>query len=92
MDVTLAADWHIDEPRVRVAERDARTALRTIVGQPVVPARARLRFGPGRTCEPIAWLLDRAITGAEAAGLDPGLLVIAGGSGREQLRAIGFSI
>ena len=58
MDVTLAAEWHIDEPRVRVAERDAQSALRTIAGKPVVPARARLRFGPGRTCEPIAWLLS----------------------------------
>ena len=80
MDVTLAAEWHIDEPRVRVAERDAQTALRTIAGKPVVPARARLRFGPGRTCEPIAWLLDRAIVRAEAAGLDPALLVVADGS------------
>jgi len=78
----LAAEWHVDEPQLRVSEHDGRTALAAVVGQPVIPARARLRFGPGRTCEPVARLLDRAITRAEAAGLDPGLLVVAGGSVR----------
>ena len=77
---TLAAELHTDEPRLRVTEGDARTALRTVVGRPVVPARARLRFGPGRTCEPVARLLDRAIAQAEGAGLDPGLLIVADGS------------
>jgi metal-sulfur cluster biosynthetic enzyme len=62
-----------------VAERDGRAALRAVTGQPVIPARARLRFGPGRTCEPVARLLDRAIVQAEAAGLDPRLLVVADG-------------
>ena len=51
-----------------------------MTGKPVIPARARLRFGPGRTCEAIARLLDRAIVRAEAAGLDPRLLVVADGS------------
>ncbi len=51
-----------------------------VVGRPVISARARLRFGPGRTCEPIARLLDRAIVQAENAGLDPQMLVLAGGS------------
>ena len=50
-----------------------------MTGKPVIPARARLRFGPGRTCEAIARLLDRAIVRAEAAGLDPRLLVVAEG-------------
>jgi metal-sulfur cluster biosynthetic enzyme/ribosomal protein L22 len=77
---TLAAEWHVDEPQLRVAEGDARAALRAVTGQPVIPARARLRFGPGRTCEAIARLLDRAIVRAEAAGLDPRLLVVADGS------------
>jgi metal-sulfur cluster biosynthetic enzyme/ribosomal protein L22 len=76
---TFTAEWHIDEPRLRVAERDGRAALRAVAGQPVIPARARLRFGPGRTCEPVARLLDRAIVQAEAAGLDPRLLVVADG-------------
>ncbi len=80
MSTTLAAEWQVDEPRLRVAEGDARTALRAIAGQPVVSARARLRFGPGRTCEPIARLLDRAIVQAENAGLDPQMLVVADGS------------
>ncbi len=77
---TLAAELHTDEPRLRVAAGDARTALRAVVGRPVVSARARLRFGPGRTCEPVARLLDRAIVQAEGAGLDPGLLIVADGS------------
>jgi metal-sulfur cluster biosynthetic enzyme/ribosomal protein L22 len=80
MTTTLAAEWHVDEPQLRVTESDARAALRAVAGKPVIPARARLRFGPGRTCEAIARLLDRAIVRAEAAGLDPRLLVVADGS------------
>ena len=80
MSTTLAAEWHVDEPQLRVTESDARAALRAVTGKPVIPARARLRFGPGRTCEAIARLLDRAIVRAESAGLDPGLLVVADGS------------
>ena len=76
----LAAEWRVDEPQLRVTESDARAALRTVTGKPVIPARARLRFGPGRTCEAIARLLDRAIVRAESAGLDPQLLVVADGS------------
>ena len=80
MSTTLAAEWHVDEPAIRVTEGDARAALRAVTGKPVIPARARLRFGPGRTCEAIARLLDRAIVRAESAGLDPRLLVVADGS------------
>ena len=80
MSTTLAAEWHVDEPQLRVTESDARSALRAVTGKPVIPARARLRFGPGRTCEAIARLLDRAIVRAESAGLDPQLLVVADGS------------
>ena len=76
----LAAEWHVDEPQLRVTESDARAALRAVTGKPVIPARARLRLGPGRTCEAIARLLDRAIVRAESAGLDPRLLVVADGS------------
>jgi metal-sulfur cluster biosynthetic enzyme/ribosomal protein L22 len=75
----LAAEWRVDDPQLRVTETDARMALRAVLDQPVIWARARLRFGPGRTCEPIARLLDRAIVRAEAAGLDPRLLVMADG-------------
>ena len=80
MSTTLAAEWHVDEPQLRVTESDARAALRAVTGKPVIPARARLRFGPGRTCEAIARLLDRAIVRAESAGLNPRLLVVADGS------------
>ena len=80
MSTTLAAEWYVDEPRLRVTEGDARAALRAITGRPVVSARARLRFGPGRTCESVARLLDRAIVQAENAGLDPQMLVVADGS------------
>jgi len=80
MGPTLAAEWHVDEPQLRVTEGDARAALHAVTGKAVIPARARLRFGPGRTCEAIARLLDGAIVRAEAAGLDPRLLVVADGS------------
>jgi metal-sulfur cluster biosynthetic enzyme/ribosomal protein L22 len=78
--MTFTAGLRIEEPRLRIAEPDAVTALRAVNGQPVIAARARLRFGPGRTCEPLARLLDRAIVRAEAAGLDPASLIVAGGS------------
>lgn len=80
MSTTFAGHWQVEEPQLRVTEGDARTALRVIAGQPAVAARARLRFGPGRTCEPVARLLDQAIVRAEGAGLDPALLVVADGS------------
>jgi len=78
--MTLTAALRIEEPRLRIATRDALTALRAVNGQPAIAARARLRFGPGRTCEPLARLLDRAIVRAEAAGLDPASLIVADGS------------
>ncbi len=78
--MTLTAALRIEEPRLRIAEPDALTALRAVNGQPAIAARARLRFGPGRTCEPLARLLDRAIVRAEAAGLDPASLIVADGS------------
>jgi metal-sulfur cluster biosynthetic enzyme len=78
--MTFTAGLRVEEPRLRIAEPDALTALRAVNGQPVIAARARLRFGPGRTCEPLARLLDRAIVRAEAAGLDPASLIVADGS------------
>ena len=76
----FAAALTIEEPSLRLVDSDGRTALRTVIGQSVIPARARLRFGPGRTCEPLARLLDRAVVQAERAGLDPELLIVADGS------------
>jgi metal-sulfur cluster biosynthetic enzyme/ribosomal protein L22 len=77
--MTLAAQWQIEEPQLRITQTDGQAALRAITGLPVIPARARLRFGPGRTCEQLARLLDRAIVQAETAGLRPELLVVADG-------------
>jgi metal-sulfur cluster biosynthetic enzyme len=51
-----------------------------VLGLDAVAARARLRFGPGRTCEPVARLLDRVIVQAEQAGLSPARLILAAGS------------
>jgi metal-sulfur cluster biosynthetic enzyme/ribosomal protein L22 len=76
----FTAGLRVEEPRLRIATRDALSALRAVNGQPVIAARARLRFGPGRTCEPLARLLDRAIVRAEAAGLNPAALIVADGS------------
>jgi metal-sulfur cluster biosynthetic enzyme/ribosomal protein L22 len=78
--MTLTAQWQIEEPQLRITQTDGQAALRAITGLPVIPARARLRFGPGRTCEQLARLLDRAIVQTEAAGLRPDLLIVADGS------------
>jgi metal-sulfur cluster biosynthetic enzyme len=72
----------VDEEQVRLAEPDGQAALGAVLGLDAVAARARLRFGPGRTCEPVARLLDRVIVQAEQAGLDPVRLVLAAGSVR----------
>jgi metal-sulfur cluster biosynthetic enzyme len=78
----LAAELRVDEEQVRLAEPDGRTALGAVLGLDAVAARARLRFGPGRTCEPVARLLDRVIVQAEQAGLSPARLILAEGSAR----------
>jgi hypothetical protein len=49
------------------------------MGLDAVRAQARLRFGPGRTCEPVARLLDRVIVRAEQAGLSPARLILVAG-------------
>ncbi len=77
---TTAAELRIDEPQVRLADTEGRAALQAVLGLDAVRARARLRFGPGRTCEPVARLLDRAITAAEQAGLTPERLILASGT------------
>jgi metal-sulfur cluster biosynthetic enzyme len=70
----------IDEEQVRLSEPDGRTALGAVLGLDAVTARARLRFGPGRTCEAVARLLDGVIVQAEQAGLSPARLILAAGS------------
>ncbi|MEJ2889576.1 iron-sulfur cluster assembly protein [Actinomycetospora aeridis] len=71
-------DIVVRKDQVRVAEAEATAALDRVVGQPAVPARARLRFGPGRTCEQLARVLDEAIVRAQEAGLDTDVLVLSG--------------
>jgi metal-sulfur cluster biosynthetic enzyme len=76
----LSAELRVDEEQVRLTEPDGRAALRVVLGLDAMAARARLRFGPGRTCEPVARLLDRVIVQAEQAGLSPARLILAAGS------------
>lgn len=76
---TLTAELRVDEEQVRLAEPDGRMALRAVMGLDAMRAQARLRFGPGRTCEPVARLLDRVIVRAEQAGLSPARLILVAG-------------
>ena len=76
----LSAELRVDEEQVRLTEPDGRAALGAVLGLDAMAARARLRFGPGRTCEPVARLLDRVIVQAEQAGLSPARLILAAGS------------
>nr|WP_202506007.1 iron-sulfur cluster assembly protein [Amycolatopsis rubida] len=66
--------------QTRVTVADARAALARVRGLSVVDAVAKLRLGPGRTCEPVARVLDQALANAARAGLSPGQLIVAGGS------------
>jgi metal-sulfur cluster biosynthetic enzyme/ribosomal protein L22 len=70
------------EPQARVVTAEARAALDTVSGLPVVEAVAKLRFGPGRTCEPVARVIDKALAMAERAGITADKLVVVGGSVR----------
>ena len=76
---TLAAELRVEEEQVRLAEADGRAAVEAVIGLDAVRAQARLRFGPGRTCEPVARLLDRVIVRAEQAGLSPARLILVSG-------------
>ena len=76
----LSAELRVNEEQVRLTEPDGRAALGVVLGLDAMAARARLRFGPGRTCEPVARLLDRVIVQAEQAGLSPARLILAAGS------------
>src|ERR1700677_150438 len=79
MTQTLAAELLAEDQQLRVRAAEARAAISAVIGRSAVTARARLRLGPGGTCEPVGRLLDTAITRAERAGLDPaGLIVVSG--------------
>ena len=77
--IALAAHLRVAEPQLRLPAAQGRAALHRLLGRPALEARAHLRYGPGRTCEPLARLLDRALAQAEHAGLDPAHLVVADG-------------
>jgi metal-sulfur cluster biosynthetic enzyme len=64
------------EDQLRLTQAEAESAAAIIVGAPALTARARPRFGPGRTCEPLARVMDRGINRAEEAGVDPASLVV----------------
>ena len=74
-----STDIVVREYQLRVAEAEATVAFERVLGRPVVPARATLRFGPGRTCEQLARMLDKAIVRAQESGLDPDMLVLSAG-------------
>lgn len=68
------------DPRVHIAAADAAAALDDVRGLPLLAATSRLRRGPGRTCEPVARVLDKALARAEAAGIRVDQLVVVGGT------------
>jgi metal-sulfur cluster biosynthetic enzyme/ribosomal protein L22 len=80
MPQALAAELLAEDRQLRVSPADARAALAAVTGRPAVWARARLRFGPARTCEPVGRLLDATLTRAEGAGLDPARLIVVSGT------------
>jgi metal-sulfur cluster biosynthetic enzyme/ribosomal protein L22 len=70
----------VHENQVRVDHQAAREALEKVIGQDLVSAIAKLRHGPGRTCEPLARVLDRAVANANQSGLDPTMLRVSAGT------------
>jgi metal-sulfur cluster biosynthetic enzyme/ribosomal protein L22 len=74
--MSTLTDINLHQKQVRVPHNEAREALERVIGADAVSALAKLRHGPGRTCEPVARVLDRAIANAAREGLDPGVLVV----------------
>jgi metal-sulfur cluster biosynthetic enzyme/ribosomal protein L22 len=72
-----ATTLDVSQKQVRVPHSEARAALDGVLGLDTTAAISRLRRGPGRTSEPVARVLDRAVVNARESGLDPRLLVIA---------------
>lgn len=70
----------VHEDQVRVDHQAAHDALEKVIGQDLVSAIAKLRHGPGRTCEPLARVLDRAVANARQSGLDPAMLRVSAGT------------
>ncbi len=75
-----ALDITVRELQLRISRDDAEAALEKVQGMPALEARARLRFGPGRTCEPLARMLDKALVQAEQRGLASDALALSEGT------------
>jgi metal-sulfur cluster biosynthetic enzyme/ribosomal protein L22 len=75
---TALATITVGGRQIRVDPAEAEAALRRVHGLDSVSAVATLRYGPGRTCEPLARLLDGAMTQRRAAGIDPARLILTG--------------
>lgn len=78
--MTLLGELAVHEPQLRVVDTDGRRALAAVSGLTATTAVAKLRFGPGRTCEPIARLIEKAVSRAERGGIDGDRLIVVGGS------------
>ncbi len=66
--MTSATVYSWRETQVRVPVDQARATLTRVRGLPVAEAVARLRRGPGTTCEPLARLIDKATAEADRLG------------------------
>jgi metal-sulfur cluster biosynthetic enzyme len=62
-----------------VIDTDGRWAVDTVRGMTATQAIVKLRFGPGRTCEPVARLIERGVANAERAGVSTDRLIVVGG-------------
>ncbi|MBX6166641.1 MAG: DUF59 domain-containing protein [Thermobispora bispora] len=78
--MTTQAVLTVCEKQARVVAAQAEAALAAVRGLRAPAAVARLRFGPGRTCEPVARVIDRALADADRAGIDRDRLIVVGGS------------
>ncbi|MGW6697479.1 iron-sulfur cluster assembly protein [Nocardia sp. NPDC055049] len=74
--MTLVTALTITESQVRVPWEEARAALDTVTGLTAPQAREKLRFAAGHTCEPVARIIDKAMSDARSSGLDPQQLVV----------------
>jgi metal-sulfur cluster biosynthetic enzyme/ribosomal protein L22 len=71
------ATLDVSQKQVRLPHDEARSAIDAVLGLDTLTAIAKLRRGPGRTCEPVARILERAVATARESGLDPALLRVA---------------
>jgi metal-sulfur cluster biosynthetic enzyme/ribosomal protein L22 len=77
--VTSLGELAVEEPQLRVIETEGRWAVDTVRGMTATQAIVKLRFGPGRTCEAVARLIERGVANAERAGVSTDHLIVVGG-------------